>query len=145
MPNYAAGKIDINEGRTQILHLIWVYLLHLFGLTLLYTVQLGVGQFIGTLYTRRQLNYVSRLLLDDDEHQYTIYHTAALKLLPSIISHDLADMNVQLFYLLIGSMYYNGIIGKRNIHSWFFSSSIFFLRCSTQIDSIYSSTCSTKW
>lgn len=113
MPNYAAGKIDINEGRKQILHLIWVYLLHLLGLTLLYTAQLGIGQFIGALYTRRQLNYVSRLLLDDEEHQYTIYHTAALKLLPSIISHDLADMNVQLFYLLIGSMYYNGIIGKR--------------------------------
>lgn len=113
MPNYSAGKIDIDGGRSQIRHLIWIYLLHLIGLTLLYSVQLGLGQYMGALYTRRQSSYLARLLLDDEEHQYTLYHTTTLKLLPGIISHDLADFNVQLFYLLIGSMYFNGVIGKR--------------------------------
>lgn len=115
MPNYAAKTIDIDQGRSEIRQLIWIYLLHLISLTLLYSAQLGIGQYIGALYTRRQSSYIARLLLDDEEHQYTLYHTTTLKLLPGIISHDLADMNVQLFYLLIGSMYYNGIIGKRKI------------------------------
>lgn len=81
------------------------------GLVVLYSIQLGLGQLLGALYTRRQSMYISRLLLDDDENQYTIYHTSTLKLLPNIISHDLAEMNIQLFYLLVGSIYYNGIIG----------------------------------
>jgi hypothetical protein len=55
--------------------------------------------------------YIARLLLDDDENQYTLYHTSTLKLLPNILSHDLSELNVQLFYLLFGSIYYNGIIG----------------------------------
>jgi hypothetical protein len=77
-----------------------------------YSLQLGIGQFLGALYTRRQSAFISRLLLDDDENQYTLYHTSTLKLLPNIISHDLGELNVQLFYLLIGSIYYNGLIGK---------------------------------
>ena len=85
------------------------------ALCLLYSAQLGVGQLLAALYTRRQSVYIAHLLLDDDENQYTLYHTSALKLLPSIISHDLAEMNTQLFYLLIGSIYYNGMIGIRNI------------------------------
>ena len=112
MPNYASGKIDILQGRKEILGLIWSYLLHLFGLTLLYTIQLSIGQYLSSLYTQRQSNYIGRLLLDDDEYQYTLYNTEKLKYLPGVISHDLADMNVQLFYLLIGSMYFNGMIGK---------------------------------
>lgn len=111
LPDYAASSIDINEGRSRIRRLIWSFLLHILGLVILYSIQLGLGQLLGALYTRRQSIYLSRLLLDDDENQYTVYHTSTLKLLPNIISHDLAEMNVQLFYLLIGSIYYNGIIG----------------------------------
>lgn len=112
MPNYASGQIDLLHGRKEIVGLIWSYLLYLFGLTFFYTIQLSIGQYLSSLYTRRQSNYIGRLLLEDDEYQYTLYNTARLKYLPGVISHDLADMNVQLFYLLIGSMYFNGMIGK---------------------------------
>ena len=114
LPNYAASQIDINQSRKQIIDLLWNYLLNLFGLTILYSIQLSIGQYLGSLYTRRQSNYLGRLLLDDDdEHQYTLYRTISFKYLPTLISHDLAEMNVQLFYLLIGSMYFNGILGKQ--------------------------------
>lgn len=111
LPDYAASIIDINEGRLRIRHLIGNFILHIISLTLLYSIQIGIGQFLGTLYTRRQSIYISRLLLDDDENHSTLYHTSNLKLLPNIISHDLSELNIQLFYLLIGSIYYNGIIG----------------------------------
>ena len=101
------------EARAKIQHLIVGLILQIVGLTVLYSAQLGIGQLLGALYTRRQSVYLARLLLNDDENQYTLYHTSALKLLPNIISHDLAELNVQLFYLLIGSIYYNGLIGIR--------------------------------
>lgn len=115
MPNYAASKIDINQGRKEISRLVWIYLLYLFGLTFLNAIQLSLGQFLGAIYTRRQSIYIARLLLDDEEHQYTLYHTTSLKLLPSVNSHDLSELNAQLFYFLMGSMYYHGILGKCNI------------------------------
>ena len=111
LPDYAASRIDIVEGRSRIQTLIWDFSLQIIGLSVLYSAQLGVGQLLSALYTRRQSDYIARLLLNDDENQYTLYHASALKLLPNIISHDLGEMNVQLFYLLIGSIYYNGFIG----------------------------------
>ncbi|UJR27951.1 hypothetical protein I4U23_009210 [Adineta vaga] len=111
LPDYAASTIDINQGRAQIKHLVWQLLLHIIGLSLLYSIQLALGQYLSALYTRRQSRYIARLLLDDDENHSTLYHTSTLKMLPNIISHELAELNVQLFYLLIGSIYYNGILG----------------------------------
>lgn len=113
LPNYAASRINITEARSQIGALIWGFSLQIIGLSILYSAQLGVGQLLSALYTRRQSVYIAQVLLSDDENQYTLYHASALKLLPNIISHDLAEMNVQLFYLLIGSIYYNGFIGIR--------------------------------
>jgi hypothetical protein len=111
LPDYAASIIDINEGRFKIRYLIGSFILHIISLTLLYSAQIGIGQYLSALYTRRQSIYISRILLDDDENHYTLYHTSNLKHLPNIISHDLSELNIQLFYLLIGSIYYNGIIG----------------------------------
>ncbi|CAF1301776.1 unnamed protein product [Adineta ricciae] len=111
LPDYAASKIDIQEGRSRIARLVWQLLLHIFGLSALYSIQLCIGQYLAALYTRRQSRYIARLLLDDDENHSTLYHTSTLKSLPNIISHELADLNVQLFFLLVGSMYYNGLIG----------------------------------
>ena len=116
LPDYAASKIDIQEGRSRIARLVWQLLLHIFGLSTLYSIQLCIGQYLAALYTHRQSRYIARLLLDDDENHSTLYHTSTLKLLPNIISHELADLNVQLFYLLIGSIYYNGLIGKFEKH-----------------------------
>ena len=114
LPDYAASTIDINGGQSRIRSLIWDLVLQIVSLSILYSAQLGIGQLLSALYTRRQSTYIARLLLDDDENQYTLYHTSTLKLLPNIISHDLAEMNVQLFYLLVGSIYYNGFIGIKN-------------------------------
>lgn len=113
LPDYAASKTTIAQAQARIRELIWGFVLHIVGLSLLYSAQLGIGQLLGALYTRRQSIYIARALLDDDENEYTLYHSSSLKLLPSIISHDLAEMNTQLFYLLIGSIYYNGFIGIR--------------------------------
>lgn len=115
LPDYAASTIDINEARSRIRDLIWSFVLQIVALCLLYSAQLGIGQLLAALYTRRQSIFIAHLLLDDDENQYTLYHTSAMKLLPSTISHDLSEMNTQLFYLLIGSIYYNGIIGIEKI------------------------------
>lgn len=146
LPNYAASKIDINEARGQVNQLIWGYIFQILGLVVLYSAQLGFGQVLAALYTRRQSVAIARLLLDDDENQYTLYHASPLKLLPNIISHDLAEFNVQIFYLLIGSIYYNGVIGKSERNQYFivilFS---FTLRRSREVYSLYSSSRSTKW
>ena len=129
LPDYAASRINIEEGRFRMRQLVGGFILQIVSVNVLYSMMVSIGQILGTLYTRRQSIYLARLLLDDDDddkHQYTIYHTSTLKLLPSIISHDLAELNVQLFHLLIGSMYYNGIIGmirkKFNpLHKYFYS------------------------
>lgn len=113
LPDYAASIINIEEARARLSRLIWDLVLQIIGASVLYSTQLGIGQILGSLYTRRQSLYIARLLLNDDENQYTLYHTSTLKLLPNILSHDLAEMNTQLFYLVVGSIYYNGLIGKK--------------------------------
>ena len=114
LPDYAASRTDIHEGRSRMRQLVGGFISQIIGVNVLFSIIMSTGQVLGTLYTRRQSIYIARLLLDDDddnENQHTIYHTSTLKLLPSIISHDLAELNAQLFHLLVGSMYYDGMIG----------------------------------
>ncbi len=81
------------------------------GYTVFYSAQIGCGQLIGSLYFQRQLTYISRLLLNN--HDASLYHISnTLDQLSNILSHELLEFNVHLFYLLFGSIYFNGILGK---------------------------------
>ncbi|CAF1327702.1 unnamed protein product, partial [Didymodactylos carnosus] len=77
-------------------------------------VQSGSGQLVASLYTQRQVSYIGKYLLDTTttaNHNLLYYSSKKLKQLPQILSHDLFELNKNLFYLLSGTIYYNGIIG----------------------------------
>ncbi len=81
----------------------------------LFSLTVGGGQILATLYTRRQMVYVSRLLLDapvDDHENNLLYHSRHMVAVPNFLSHDIAELNSQFFYLIIGHIYYTGLIGK---------------------------------
>ena len=111
LSDYTSDKIDIETAKARLRQGIPWLILQFIGYTIFYSAQIGCGQFIGSLYTRRQLAYISRLLLND--HDTILYHLSnTLDQLPNILSHELAEFNTHLFYLLFGSIYFNGILGK---------------------------------
>jgi hypothetical protein len=111
LSDYTSGKIDIEAAKVRLRQGIPGIILQFIGYTVFYSAQIGCGQLIGSLYTRRQLSYISRLLLNDNDP--SLYHISNnLNQLPNILSHELAEFNVHLFYLIFGSIYFNGILGK---------------------------------
>jgi hypothetical protein len=81
----------------------------------LFSLTVGGGQILATLYTRRQMVYLTRLLLDRSMDEYennVLYHSKHMTAIPNFLSHDIAELNTQLFYLIIGHVYYTGIIGE---------------------------------
>lgn len=81
----------------------------------LFSLTVGGGQMFATFYTRRQTIYLSRLLLDGSTNEYEnnlLYHSRHMTAIPNFLSHDIAELNRQFFYLIFGHVYYTGIIGR---------------------------------
>jgi len=107
LSDYAASNISITIAKQRLKSEGVILMLHIISLTLLSSAHIGGGQLIASLSTQRQMSYIGKLLLTYD----TMYHSQN-KLLPSIISHDLANFNENLFYFLFGSIYFNGFFSK---------------------------------
>jgi hypothetical protein len=91
------------------------YIILMIATPALFSLTVGGGQVLATLYTRRQMVYLTRLLLDGSTDEYQnnlLYHSRHLIAIPNFLSHDIAELNSQFFYLIIGHIYYTGIIGE---------------------------------
>jgi hypothetical protein len=111
LSDYTSNKTDLETAKKRLRQEIPPLVLQMIGYTVFYSAQIGCGQLIGSLYFQRQLTYISRLLLNN--HDASLYHISnTLDQLSNILSHELLEFNVHLFYLLFGSIYFNGILGK---------------------------------
>ncbi|CAF1494831.1 unnamed protein product [Adineta steineri] len=105
--DYAASNITITEAQERIKSQSVILILRITSATILVSAEVAGGQLIASFYTQRQASYIGKLLLNDN----TMYHSQHT-LLPNIISHDLAELNTNLFYLLFGSIYFNGLFSE---------------------------------
>lgn len=119
LSEYSSSLISLDEAKQTIKSNIAAYVTLMIATPTLFALATGGGQVLATLYTQRQMIYLARLLLDrssDEDVNNLLYHSKHMQMIPNILSHDIAELNRQFFYLLIGHIYYTGIIGE-NIHS----------------------------
>ncbi len=116
LSGYASGSISITEAKQAIKSDIVSYILIVVVVPASYALGAGGGRALASLYTRRQLDYLSRLLLDDfgEEHANNnlLYHSRQISVIPNFLSHEIAELNTEIFNLLFGQVYYVGIISK---------------------------------
>ena len=115
LSGYAGGTISHDEAKRLIESDILTYILIVIATPVTYAFSTGGGRLLASLYTRRQLNYLSCFLLDEfgDEHANNLlYHSRQMSGIPNLLSHDIADLNTEIFNLLFGHVYYFGIISK---------------------------------
>lgn len=115
LSDYGSNLTSLDQAKQTIKSNIASYVVLLIATPALFALATGCGQIIATLYTRRQMAYVSRLLLDVQiigYENHLLYHSRQMKEIPNFLSHDIAELNSQIFYLTIGHIYYTGVIGK---------------------------------
>ncbi len=115
LSGYASGSISLNEAKQSVKSDIVSYILIVVATAVSYSLSTGGGRVLASLYTRRQLDYLSRLLLDDfgAEHANNLlYHSRHMSGIPNFLSHKIAELNTEVFNLLFGQVYYVGIISK---------------------------------
>ncbi|UJR10859.1 hypothetical protein I4U23_015047 [Adineta vaga] len=81
----------------------------------LFSLTVGGGQIIATLYSRRQMLYLTHFFLDRSENEKEnnlVYHSRHMTVIPNFLSHDISEFNNQLFYFIFGHIYYTGVIGQ---------------------------------
>lgn len=107
--------ISLDEAKQLVKSNIVSYVILMIATPTLFSLTVGSGQMLATFYTRRQMIYITRLLLDGSTQEYEnnlLYHSRHITAIPNFLSHDIAELNSQFFYLIIGHIYYTGIIGK---------------------------------
>ncbi len=115
LSDYSSNSISLAEAKQSIKSNIVNYIILMVATPALFSLTVGGGQILATLYTRRQMVYLTRLLLDRSMDEYennVLYHSKHMTAIPNFLSHDIAELNTQLFYLIIGHVYYTGIIGE---------------------------------
>ncbi|CAF3989124.1 unnamed protein product [Adineta steineri] len=113
LSSYASGTISLAEAKQSIISDIASYIVIVVVVPTAYSLSAGGGRVLASLYTRRQLNYLSRLLLDDfgEEHPNNLlYYSRHMSEIPNSLSHEIAELNTEIFNLLFGQVYYVGII-----------------------------------
>ena len=115
LSGYASGSVSLTEAKQLVKSDMVSYILIVLVTPGSYALSTGGGRVLASLYTRRQLNYLSRLLLDDlgEEHANNLlYHSRQISVIPNLLSHEIAELNTEVFNLLFGQIYYVGIISK---------------------------------
>jgi hypothetical protein len=115
LSSYAGGSVSLTEAKQLVTSDIVSYIFIVMATPASYSLSTGGGRVLASLYTRRQLIYLSRLLLDDFQDEYAnnlLYHSRHMSGIPNFLSHDIAELNTEVFNLLFGQVYYVGIISK---------------------------------
>ena len=118
LSEYSSNLISLADAKQTVKSNIAAYVVLMIATPALFALATGGGQVLATLYTRRQMIYIARLLLDRSAGQVAnnlLYHSKHMEVIPNFLSHDIAELNSQFFYLIIGHIYYTGIIGE-NVH-----------------------------
>ena len=115
LSGYAGGSLSLEEAKQSVKSNIASYILIVLATPASYSLSIGGGRVLASLYTRRQVAYLSRLLLDDSEARHAnnlLYHSRCMSMIPNLLSHKIAELNIEVFNLLFGQVYYVGIISK---------------------------------
>jgi hypothetical protein len=99
LSDYSSGSISIAEAKELIKSSITSYVILMVATPALFSLTAGGGQVLSTLYTRRQMVFLARLLLDGGTDEYennVLYHSRHMTAISNFLSH----------------VYYTGIIGK---------------------------------
>jgi hypothetical protein len=115
LSGYASGSISLAEAKQSVKSDIVSYILIVVVVPVSYSLSAGGGRVLASLYTRRQLDYLSRLLLDDLGEEHTnnlLYHSRHMSVIPNFLSDEIAELNTEVFNILFGQVYYVGIISK---------------------------------
>ncbi|CAF1281965.1 unnamed protein product [Rotaria sordida] len=105
LSGYASGSITLDEAKQSIKSDIVSYILIIITIPITYSLSVGGGRALASLYTRRQLNYLSRLLLDAfeiDNANNLLYYSRHMSMIPNFISHEIAELNTEVFNILFG-------------------------------------------
>ena len=111
LSDYSSDLITIAQAKQSIKSNLLSYFLLTFATPAFFALTVAGGQILATLYTRRQMVYLTHFLLQSNENQL-LYHSEGMKMIPNALSHDIAELNSQVFYLLFGHIYYTGLIGQ---------------------------------
>ena len=106
---YASGTVSLAKTKQLIKSGIINYILIVVAAAASYSFTAGGGRLLASLYTRRQMNYVSHFLLNANN---LLYHSRHMLDIPNILSHDIAELNTEVFNILFGHIYYVGIISR---------------------------------
>ena len=115
LSGYASGSVSLVEAKQLVTSNIVSYIFIIVATAATYALSTGGGRILASLYARRQLKYLSRLILDDpvEEHANNLlYHSRHMSVIPNFLSHDIIELNIEIFNLLFGQVYYVGIISK---------------------------------
>jgi hypothetical protein len=115
LSDYGSSTISLDQAKQSIKSNITSYVVLMVATPALFSLTVGGGQLIATLYTRRQMIYLARLLLDGPREEYEnnlVYHSKHIVAIPNFLSHEIAALNSELFHLIFGHVYYTGIIGN---------------------------------
>lgn len=114
LSDYSSNLTSAENAKQSIKSGIAGYIVLMIATPTLFSLTVAGGQTIAALYTRRQTAYLARLLLDRSDDQIdnnVLYHSRHISALPNVFSHDIAELNSQLFYFIFGHVYYAGVIG----------------------------------
>jgi hypothetical protein len=115
LSGYGSGSISLDQAKELVKSNLVEYILIIVSTSVSYVLALGGGRVLATLYTRRQLIYLARLLLDNSKKENEnnlLYHSRDLSVIPHFLSHDVAQLNTELFNFIFGYTYYPGMISK---------------------------------
>ena len=116
LSGYGTGSISFDQAKDLVKSNLVQYIVIIVAATLSYVLTVGGGRVLATLYTRRQSIYLARLLLDNSGKENAnnlLYHSRDLTVIPYFLSHDIAQLNTELFNFIFGHIYYPGMISKR--------------------------------
>ncbi|CAF1295639.1 unnamed protein product [Rotaria sordida] len=97
LSDYGSGSISLAQAKESIKSNIVNYVILMVATPTLFSLTVGGGQLLATLYTRRQMVFLARLLLDRSFEEYEnnlLYHSRHMTAIPNILSHDIAEMNI---------------------------------------------------
>jgi hypothetical protein len=115
LSGYSSGSISVDQAKELVKSNLVQYIVIIVATAVTYILTVGGGRVLATLYTRRQLIYLARLLLDSSEKENEnnlLYHSRHVSVIPHFLSHDIAQLNIELFNFLFGHIYYPGLISK---------------------------------
>jgi hypothetical protein len=115
LSGYSSGSISVDQAKELVKSNIVQYIMIIVAASVTYVLTVGGGRVLATLYTRRQLIYLARLLLDsslEENDNNLLYHSRHISVIPHFLSHDIAQLNTEIFNFIFGHIYYAGIISK---------------------------------